>query len=86
MDEPREYLASVQHDIWAHWTRYQFSVCRRNDDGSITIPADKVERWSRQMETPYSELSDREQESDRKQADKVLAAVGEMFLGAVRGA
>ena len=80
MHDPREQLADVQHGIWAHWMRYQFSVCRRNDDGSITIPADKVERWSRQMQTSYSELSDREQESDREQADKILAAIGDILL------
>lgn len=71
----REALAAVQHEIWAHWTRYQFSVCQHNEDGSITIPAEKVERWTRQANTPYSELSDKEQESDRHQADKVIAVL-----------
>jgi len=74
-DNVREQLAAVQHDIWAHWTRYQFGACQRNEDGSITIPADKVERWSRQMETPYSELTDKECESDREQADKIILAI-----------
>jgi hypothetical protein len=69
----RERLAAIQHDIWSHWTRYQFSVCQRNDDGSLTIPAEKVERWERQAATPYSALSEAERESDRDQADKVIA-------------
>ena len=65
-----EALADIQHEIWAHWTKYQFSVCTRNEDGSITIPADKVERWERQAQTPYSELTEKEKESDREQVRK----------------
>lgn len=77
-DELREKLADVQHGIWAHWMRYQFSQCRRPDladDGSLIIPADKVQRWQRQMDTEYADLTDKERESDRHQADKVLAVV-----------
>lgn len=74
-DELREQLADVQHAIWSHWMRYQFSVCQSNGDGSITIPADLVERWSRQMATNYTDLTNKERESDREQADKVLAVL-----------
>ena len=75
--EIREQLADVQHDIWAHWMRYLFYKCVKNDDGSATIPAPLVERWQRQMNTPYAELSEREKDSDREQADKVLAVLHE---------
>lgn len=75
LSEKREALSSVQHDIWAHWIHYQFSVCVQNEDGSLTIPADKVARWTRQMNTPYSELTEREKDSDRKQADKVISVL-----------
>ena len=87
-DELREQLADVQHGIWAHWMRYQFSQCRRPDladDGSLIIPADKVQRWQRQMDTEYADLSDKERESDRHQADKVLAVVRPaLAVGALR--
>ncbi len=73
--ELRERLASVQHEIWAHWMRYLFYKCVKNEDGSATIPAPLVERWQRQMSTPYSALTDQERESDRHQADKVLAVI-----------
>lgn len=73
--ELRERLAVIQHDIWSHWMTYQFSVCRRNDDGTMTIPAEKVLRWKRQAETLYGYLPDPERESDRHQADKILAAL-----------
>lgn len=69
----REGLADLSHDIWSHWMRWQFSRCTQNDDGSMTIPADKVERWKRQMETTYQNLSEAEKQSDRQQADKIMS-------------
>ena len=71
--EVREGIAAVQHDlIWAHWTKYQFSKCIQNADGSLTIPAELVERWTRQANTLYVNLTDQEKVSDLHQADKVL--------------
>ena len=72
--ELRERLAAVQHEIWAHWMHYMFTQGTYSD-GTWTMPADKVERWSRQMATPYSGLTFKEQESDRHQADKVMAVL-----------
>jgi hypothetical protein len=71
----REIIAKVQHDIWAHWMNYLFTCCVPNDDGSVTIPANKVERWQRQALTSYHDLTDKEQQSDRHQADKVMKAI-----------
>lgn len=71
----REALADISHDIWTHWMRWQFSVCTQNEDGSLTIPAEKVARWLRQMGTDYADLSEREKDSDREQADKILVVL-----------
>lgn len=68
-------LADVQHEIWSHWMKYLFEVSIQNDDGTVTIPADKVENWKRQMITTYSDLSDQEKKSDIEQAEKVLAVL-----------
>jgi len=86
----RETLAEVQHEIWAHWMRYQLSVCMRGGnitlDGDVVagpvvvIPRDKVERWERQLATPYEELSEKEKYSDREQADKILEVLGKHIL------
>lgn len=70
-----ERLAATQHEIWAHWMEYLFSVSRANPDGSVTIPAEKVARWRTQMRTTYAALAESEKESDREQAVKVLAAL-----------
>jgi cytochrome P450 len=74
-DELREKLAYLQHDIWASWMRYMFTCGTLNPDGTWTMPAEKVQRWQRQMVTPYSELTDNERESDRQQADKMLTVL-----------
>ncbi len=71
----RERLADIQHQVWTSWMEHLFSVSTQNPDGSYSIAAEHVARWQRQMATPYSDLSDDEQESDRQQADKVLAII-----------
>ena len=74
-DELREQLADIQHAIWAHWMGYMFGCGEFRKDDTWVMPAEKLERWWRQKEAPYSELSDKERESDRHQADKILAVV-----------
>lgn len=61
-----EKLAALEHDQWAHWTAYFLA--------NLT-PAN-IERWKRQIETPYESLSEVEKEADRKWARKVLEAMG----------
>ena len=67
-----EELAGVQHKIWSHWMKYLFSVCAESLSGSTIISPDKTKHWKRQANTPYSELTEREKESDRDQARKTL--------------
>lgn len=71
----RERLAATQHSIWAYWMRYMFSVGQFLADGSWLMPAEKAERWQRQMNTDFSDLSEQEKDSDRRQADKILKAL-----------
>ena len=66
----REELASIEHERWADWQSYVHGKCKKNDDGSLTIPAAEVERWERQIKTDYADLSDEEKESDREQVDR----------------
>jgi hypothetical protein len=76
LDELLETLASVEHERWTHWQRYMHNQCiPHGDGGALLIPADLVKRWEKQIDTPYSELTDEEKESDRDQVRKYLPLI-----------
>ena len=58
----REKLAELEHNQWAHWTRHMLD----------NLSPENIERWRRQIETSYAELSEKEKDSDRGWADRVL--------------
>ena len=62
MNQLLELLATIEHDQWAHWTRYMLD----------NMTPENEEKWRRQTEISYSSLSDVEKESDRRWARKVL--------------
>lgn len=63
----REELADLEHQQWAHWTRYMLS----------NLTPENIERWLRQVDTPYASLLEQERESDRRWADKVLKIIAQ---------
>ena len=69
----REPVADLCHSQWSGWMAYLFNQGSFNDDGTWTMPADFVERWLRQSGTVYADLTEEEQNSDRREADKFLA-------------
>ena len=66
--EAREELADVQHQIWSHWMNHFLDKVDVRD-------LEDFARWSRQRDTDYADLSEKEKDSDRSQADKVLAVL-----------
>lgn len=77
MSESREQLAAYAHTAWSGWMRYLFQHGTRNPDGTFTINADKVARWTRQMNTSFAALPHQEQLSDYAEADLMLRIVEE---------
>jgi hypothetical protein len=78
-DSIRENVADLCHKQWSGWMKYLFSKSIpykpgevQNYEDALIIPKWAVDRWKRQMELSYSELSEEEKESDRKEADKFL--------------
>jgi hypothetical protein len=70
-----EKLAATAHDLWSNWMRYIFKVGTINERGDLVIPSRYVERWTRQMNTEHSDLSEAEQASDVRQARKILTKI-----------
>jgi len=72
----REKLASLEHKQWSHWEEY-----REKASGEMhkveDIPNTHV--WKRQRKTPYSKLTEKEKNSDRNWADKVLNLLRKEF-------
>ena len=73
----KEEVASLVHDIWAEWWKYQkrYTISlfyNEKDPESLRIDPYKVTRWNRQANTPYEELPPEEQRSDLEIAERYL--------------
>lgn len=69
----REALADYAHEAWSGWMRYVFAESEEGPDGTVVVPAWAVKRWNRQIATRYCDLPKTEQDSDRAEADKIIA-------------
>jgi hypothetical protein len=66
-----EQLAAIEHERWAHWQRWMHDQGRRDErTRALVIPATLVDRWERQIATPYADLSEAEKASNREQIDQ----------------
>jgi hypothetical protein len=76
-----ESLAGYAHEAWSGWMKYLFEKSLTGSSGnsilpgSALIPKSLVNRWRRQMKTPYDELPENEKDSDRKEALRMLRIV-----------
>ena len=62
VEEIVEKLADIEHQRWADWQEWCHKVLRENIE---ELGLEKIlERWDRQIATPYSELSEEEKQSD----------------------
>jgi hypothetical protein len=80
MTNLREKLAELAHEQWSGWMRWMFRcgkfVAMRHEGVFQTVwimPGALRERWERQMKSPYSELPEREKDSDRVEADRMMS-------------
>lgn len=77
-NEVREQLSEYAHNTWSGWMEYMFSKCELVN-GGILIPSSFYDRWSRQKNTKYSDLSEEEKKSDRDEADKIIEILENNF-------
>lgn len=73
----KDKIASLCHDQWSHWIVSLLGKGTPNADGTLTVPKDVIDRWRRQMNTPYDLLSDTEKDLDKVEADKFLKVIAE---------
>lgn len=74
--KPNEDLADYAHDTWCRWLRYMFSKGVEESDG-LKLPHKYVERWRRQMNTPYPILPEEEKYAARTESIRITR----IFLG-----
>lgn len=79
MQDEKEKLAELCHDQWSGWMKYLFSKCvtKVGVPGAF-MPDEFYNRWQKQMNTAYENLSEKEKDSDRKEADKFLKLLVDM--------
>ena len=68
-EELREKIAELEHEQWAHWYKYM------RDNTNIKNTA----RWNIQANTSYTNLSEKEKDSDRVWADKVITLTDQYY-------
>ena len=68
-----EKLAELCHEHRVKWMTRLFSMCKHQAEPpwTISVPFTTAFFWRKQMDTPYSELSESEKEPDRELAKKV---------------
>lgn len=66
----RERFAELAHLQWAMWA----STILASESG---LSADRRERWTRLIATPYRELTEAEKDQDRVWADRYIALIDE---------
>jgi hypothetical protein len=77
IDKKMEEFADLEHQRWSKWQKYMHSKLQRSieDKGFMRLPDLYFTQWERQINTPYSELTEKEKESDREQVRPYIEAL-----------
>ena len=78
-----ERLADIEHRRWSGWQRHLHDLCFLVSDG-LLIPTERVAHWERLIATDYADLQEHSKESDRKEARKTMAVVGDTITRLTR--
>src|SRR4051812_47661623 len=74
LDEIKEQLAAIEHERWSDWQKYMMGLAKPDFDQEaetmFTYTTTEFNRWWKQIETPYAQLSDREKASDMEQVNR----------------
>ena len=79
-----ETIADFFHMNWSHWMKYLYTKLEQYDstggfkdydEDDFLMDRSDYDHWERQINTPYSELSEKEKDSDREWAIKLLKLI-----------
>jgi len=69
-----EILADIEHKRWSSWQKYLHSNLTKLN-GSLIMSPKYVKHLERQINTPYSKLTENEKDSDIEEVKKTLNAL-----------
>ena len=89
MNQNKKYIedfiekgADLEHSRWSKWQSYMHSKCVEHENGKgewVCFPSESFRRWERQINTPYSDLSEKEKESDREQVREYIPLLNQIL-------
>jgi hypothetical protein len=75
-DKILEAVSEQCHKQWSGWTEHFLSKTKECCSEHISMDVTWIDRWRKQIATPYADLTEEEKESDRREARKILEAIG----------
>ena len=79
-----EELADIEHQRWADWQRHCHSKIISDPDFRIGAKGNEcIQRWERQINSPYKDLSEKEKQSDRREVERYLPIIEKFILSAI---
>jgi hypothetical protein len=82
VEKLREQLATIEHERWADWQTWVHKVINEGVEGATLEQF--MERWERQINTPYANLSEQEKISDLEQVDRYWPLIERYIATATR--
>lgn len=69
-----EKLADLEHRRWSHWQEYLHGRLT-NLNGTLVMSPKYRSHLERQINTPYSKLTEKEKDSDREEVKKFICCL-----------
>ena len=76
VSDMQDTLAKELHKQYVRWLTYVLELCAEDHNRNNIYPLATYTRWVRQMDTPFSELSELEQKSDYMLAYDLAECIG----------
>lgn len=73
-----DQAAKLFHSIWVNWINHLLSRCLLNDDGSLVIPKDVVERL-KSTSTRFETLPDEQKKYFRSKSKAIIDFIVEKY-------